>query len=291
MKQHPTYQKDTGKPNSPLPPKSCDCQVHVFGDTAKYPLRSGSAYVPPLDATIEEAERMHRALGIERGVVVQSTVHGKDHRILFDALKGRPNYRGIALVDDETSDRDLQRLHDAGVRGARFNFWKRLNIVPSAAEFKRATERIGAMGWHAKVHAVDDEWLELKDLLCEAKLPIVIDHLGHLDVSKGPDNPSFKLLLDLVRNENCWMLVSNGDRMSLKDEPWDDVVPLAQEFIKAAPERIIWCSDWPHVWYEKSAVPNDAQLVDLLYAFAPSHELRRKILVENPARLFGFDDR
>ena len=289
MKQYPRFRSDTRAPATPPPPGSCDCQVHVFGNPEKYPLRPGGAYVPPADATLEEARRMHRALGIERGVIVQSTVHGTDHRILLDALEAQPGYRGVALIDSSVSDLELQRLHDAGVRAARFNFWKRLNIVPSPAEFRRALERIAPFGWHAKIHAVDEEWLGLRDLLGEARVPIVIDHLGHIDVGKGLANPAFRMLVDFLRNENCWMLLSNGDRISSTDRAWEDVIPFARRFIEAAPDRTIWCTDWPHVLYDKR-MPDDAELLELLYAFAPSAEQRQRILVDNPARLFGFDD-
>jgi len=139
--QFPKFRDDTRAPAPAPPANSCDCQVHVFGDPRRYPLRKSGAYPPPEDATFEAARRMHRALGVERGVVVQATVHGTNHAILLDALAGQPNYRGVAIVDDSVSDRDLQRLHDAGVRGARFNFWKFLNIVPTPAEFERSIDR------------------------------------------------------------------------------------------------------------------------------------------------------
>ncbi|HXP30530.1 MAG TPA: amidohydrolase family protein [Stellaceae bacterium] len=289
MEQYPTFQRDTRKPSRPPPPKSCDCQVHVFGDPAKFPLRSGGAYRPPADATFATAQRMHRTLGLERGVVVQSTVHGTDHRTLFDALAGQPNYRGIALIDDSVSDKEIERLHEVGVRGARFNFWKMLNIVPSHAGFERAIDRIKHLGWHAKIHATDAEWPELADLLKKVKIPAVIDHLGHLDIRKGVDDPVFRLLLDFVKRENWWMMVSNADRISAMAQSWDDVVPYARKFIETAPDRIIWCTDWPHVRYDKPAMPNDAELLELVYRFAPEPELQRKILADNPARLFGFE--
>ena len=288
MEQYFKFRADTRKPNMPPPPKSCDCQVHVFGNPDTYPLRRGGAYPPPPDATIGEALRMQRALGLERGVIVQATVHGTDHRILFDALAAAGSaYRGIAIVDDTVSDQELQRLHEAGVRGARFNFWKQLNIAPTAAGFLRSIDRIKQYGWHAKVHSAGDEWLELKDLLAKVKIPVVIDHMGHPDLSKGLDQSAIKMVLDLLRNENWWILISNGDRVSPAEHDWADVLPLARMLIEAAPDRAIWCTDWPHVQYTKP-MPNDAELLEFLYRATPDPVLRRKVLSDNPARLFGF---
>ena len=239
MTEYPKFRDDTRAPNPLPPPKSCDCQVHVFGDPQRYPLRTGGAYVPPKEATFEAAQRMHRALGIERGVVVQSTVHGTNHSILLDALRGQPNYRGIAIVDDSVSDRELQRMHDAGVRGARFNFWKMLNIAPTPAVFERSIDRITQFGWHAKIHAVGAEWVELRNLLKKVKIPIVVDHMGHVHSEDGLDHPAFLLILDLLRNENWWVLLSSGDRNSATGHPWDDMVPFGQKLVTLAPDRAI----------------------------------------------------
>jgi predicted TIM-barrel fold metal-dependent hydrolase len=231
---------------------------------------------------------MHRTLGIERGVIVQATVHGTDHSILLDALANEPSYRGVAIIDDSVSDQDLQKLHDAGVRGARFNFWKLLNIAPTPAVFERSIERIRQFGWHAKIHAVGSEWVELQDLLKKVSIPIVIDHMGHPHPGDSPDHPAFKVIFDLLRRENWWIMISNGDRFSATDAPWDDVVPFGQKLAAAAPDRAIWCTDWPHVHYDKPKMANDGDILELLYRIAPDPVLRRKILVDNPERLFGF---
>jgi len=285
-KQYSKFQAETRRPSPPPPPGSWDCQVHVFGDPAVFPLRRQAAYPPPPDATFRAARKMHEALGVERGVIVQSTAHGTDHRILIEALEGLPTYRGIAIVDDTVSDRDLQLLHEKGVRGARFNFWKLLNIAPSPASFERSLARIGALGWHAKIHAADDEWVELKDLLAKVKIPAVIDHMGHPDIRHGIDQPAIRAITELLRRDNWWILISNADRISAQNERWDDVLPLARQYAAVAPDRALWCTDWPHVLYSKP-MPNDADLMDFFYRVAPDEALRRRILVENPRRLFG----
>jgi predicted TIM-barrel fold metal-dependent hydrolase len=290
MVAYSKFRQDTWKPEAPPPPGSCDCQVHVFGDPTKYPLRTGGAYAPPSDATIDAATRMHHTLGLNHGVVVQASVHGTNHTILLDALaKAGRRYRGIAIIDDAVSDEELGRLHDAGVRGARFNFWKQLNIAPTPAGFLCQVDRIKEYGWHAKVHCAGEEWLELRELLAKVKIPVVIDHMGHPDLKRGLDQPMVRVLLDLLKSENWWVTISNADRFSAAEHGWGDALPLAQRFIEAAPDRAIWCTDWPHVQYTKP-MPNDAELLDFLCRAAPDAEQRRKILAANPARLFGLSD-
>jgi predicted TIM-barrel fold metal-dependent hydrolase len=288
MEQFSKFRADTRKPNEAPPPNSCDCQVHVFGDPAKYPLRRGGAYPPPADATMTEAIKMHKALGVTRGVVVQATVHGTNHAIVYDALaEGGSNYRAVGIVDDTVSDQELRKMHEAGFRGARFNFWKQLNIAPTPEGFLRALDRIKEYGWHAKVHSAGDEWLELKDLLAKVKIPIVIDHMGHPDLKRGVNQPCVDMLFDLLRNENWWVMISNADRFSAETQGWSDALPLAQKLIAAAPDRAIWCTDWPHVQYRKP-MPNDAELLEFLYRAAPDPAVHKKMLVDNPAKLFGF---
>jgi len=281
------FRSDTRRPAEPPPPGSCDCQVHVLGPIDRYPTRPGAAYVPDAEANADAAERMHRTLGLERGVFVQATAYGTDNRIVVDALKGRPNYRGVVIMDDDTTDRDLRAMHEAGVRGARFNFWKQLKIVPSAASFERSIARIAELGWHARVHAVGEEWFELKELLSKPKIPMVIDHMGHPDVKGGVDHPTMRLLRDMLKRENWWVMISNADRVTAQAKVWDDVAPMARSFIEAAPDRAIWCTDWPHVMYTKP-MPNDAELLEFLYLVAPDVAMRRKILADNPMRLHGF---
>ncbi len=282
---NPTFQRETRPPSRQPPADSWDCQAHVFGDPQRYPLRQGRSYQPPENATIEALARMHRALGIARGVIVQSTAHGNDHRILIDALAGRPKYRGVAIVDDTVDDATLLALHEAGVRGARFNFWKALGIAPDIAGFKRTLDRIRAFGWHARIHALRDDLLGMEELLKSLRVPTVVDHLANVDVTRGLDQPVCRLMSDLLQREHCWLMLSSSDRLSALDSGWEDVVALARAFIAAAPDRVIWSTDWPHVWYQKKAVPNDAELLELLYRFAPDPLQLKKVLVDNPARL------
>jgi predicted TIM-barrel fold metal-dependent hydrolase len=162
-----------------------------------------------------------------------------------------------------------------------------LNIAPTPAGFLRTLERIGPMGWHVRIHNAGAEWLEIKELMAKVRLPAVIDHMGHMEARDGLDQPGFGMLLDLLKRDNWWVMVSNGDRCATGDAPWEDIVPFGRKLIAAAPDRTIWCTDWPHVLYAKPRMCNDGELIDLLDAYAPDDKTRRKILVDNPARLFG----
>jgi predicted TIM-barrel fold metal-dependent hydrolase len=153
--------------------------------------------------------------------------------------------------------------------------------------FERSIARIAEYGWHARIHAVGSEWLELKELLAKPKITMVIDHMGHPDVRAGVDQPATQLLREFLKRENWWVMISNPDRFSASEETWDDVLPFARSFMEAAPDRAIWATDWPHVMYHRR-MPDDAELLEFLFRAAPGAELRRKILAENPARLHGF---
>lgn len=287
MEEFPPFERNTRVPD-PLPPRgSCDGQIHVFADVARYPVRPGTVYAPP-QGSFEDAKRVHRTLGIDRGIVAQATPYGTDHRLLLDVLAGEKNYKGVAIIDDTVSDNELLRLHEAGIRGARFNFAKFLHIVPSVESFLHSIARIQELGWYAKIHAVGDELLEHEKLFRTLTLPVLLDHLGHVDFSRGLKQPSCAFILDMLKNHGWWIMISNGDRWARKGPPWEEAVPFMQAFAEAAPDRTIWGTDWPHVRYRR-AMANDADLIELLYRAVPDLEFRRRILVDNPARLFGFD--
>lgn len=285
MTDYPLFQRDTRTPAEKAPPGSWDCQVHVFADFARYPIRAGAAYPPPL-ATIDDMRRMHRALGIERGCIVQATAYGTDHTLLLDLLAEEPGYVGVAIIDDTTTDAQLVRLHAGGVRSARFNFARFLKMAPSPATFRRAIDRIAELGWIAKIHCVGDELIEHADLFRPLELPTVIDHMGHFYFRDGLGQPVVPLILELLAKPNVWIMLSNADRRSATGHPWDDALPFARLFVEKAPDRCIWATDWPHAHYA-GRMPNDADLLELLGRMVPDAALRRRILVDNPARLWG----
>jgi predicted TIM-barrel fold metal-dependent hydrolase len=283
----PAFDPAPRPPAEPPPPGSCDCQVHIYHpDRERYPLAAKQAYDLPAGA-MEDALRMHRALGLERGVVVQATLYGADNRLMADSIAGRPNYRGIAIVDDSVSDAELVRLDGLGVRGARFNFSSVLGITPSNDEFRRSIRRISELGWHARINAAGEGLLDIGDLLRDVSCPVVLDHMAHVQFSRGMNQPVFALALDLLANENVWIMLSCADRRSALDYPWSDTVPFGRRLLEAAPDRAVWSTDWPHVKYGKPMV-NDGALLELLYRFAPEPAVRRAVLVDNPARLMGF---
>ncbi|WP_238120732.1 MULTISPECIES: amidohydrolase family protein [unclassified Xanthobacter] len=287
----PQYFPFDPNPRTPalLPPaNACDSQFHVFGDPAIYPVREGAVYEMP-SATIEAGLRMHKALGFTRGVIVQATTYGADHRVVVDALKvAGPNYRGCAnaAVFASASDEDLADLHAAGIRGARFSR-QGLGVSLSDAEFKRALEQVKALGWYVKIQP-EAAGVAAQVTPFEAlEVPVVIDHMGRPDLTKGREDPSCQKVLDLLTRGNFYVMLSLGEKTSKAGPPWADMIPLARTYIEAAPDRVIWGSDWPHPVSVKQP-PNDADLLELLYSYTLSEAERVKILVENPARLFGF---
>ena len=276
------------------PPGSCDCQFHIYEDPALFPPRTKPPYPPIEDATFTQAQRMHQAIGFDRGVIVHSAIYGSDHRLLLHALENLPDrdrYRGIGIVDDRVSDKELERLHAAGVRGARFNFVRFLTLSQREAEVRSSMARLRELGWHARLHVNGDDLLENSALLRSLKdVPMIIDHFGHVGFDGGMKRPVIHWVLDMLKDENWWMMVSNGNRDSTMDAGWDDAIPYGKAFIEAAPERIIWGSDWPHPQWRKRMM-NDAEEVELLYRYVDGDTaLLRKILVENPARLHGFGE-
>lgn len=293
MSSRPVYLPFDPAPRAPKiapPPNACDSQFHVFGDPAIYPVRPGAAYEMP-QATFAEARRMHATLGLTRGVIVQATTYGTDHRIVLDALaQAGPNYRGCAVgaVLLEADDATLARLHDAGIRGARFNFLRTVNLLPDTAAFARAVARARELGWYIKVQPGADGMLDSAPFYEDLDLPVVIDHMGRPNLAETVAGPTVSKVLELLAKGNFWVMLSNGHKISRLGAPWQDAVPLARAYIEAAPDRVIWGSDWPHPLSTK-APPNDGDLFDLLCRYAPDEAERHRILVDNPARLFGFD--
>ncbi|WP_130226414.1 amidohydrolase family protein [Bradyrhizobium sp. Leo121] len=292
MTERETFVRTTRPPRPKLPAGSWDCQVHVYGDPARFPPRAQRAYPPP-KAYFEEVHALASTLGMTYVSIVQASIYGADHSVLIDALSRGKNgtyegiiYRGIAIVNDEISDKELLRLHEAGVRGARFNFWKRLNVTPTVPEFRRSLERIAQFGWHARVHVTAPELQELQGVFAAAKGTFVIDHMGHMPFTDGMGQPGPRIILDLLKRDNWWIMLSHGDRSSSTEQPWDDAIPFTRAYFEAAPDRAVWATDWPHPEYPKTPV-NDAELVELIYRCLPDAEDARKVFVTNPRRLHG----
>jgi 2-pyrone-4,6-dicarboxylate lactonase len=290
MTSEPTIPPPHPNPRAPsfrLPPGSCDTHCHIFGPSDRYPYVPERPYTPP-DAPLEMFQALHERLGVERAVIVNATPHGRDNRVVTDAIaQSDGRYRGIANVDESFSAQDLRQLADAGIVGCRFTFLPRLGTMPDVSAFDRIVQRIAALDWHVDLYLPATLIPDFRPRLTALPVPYVIDHMGVIDASLGLDQPAFVSLLDLVRDdEKCWVKVTCPERISRAGPPFHDVARFGNALIKAAPDRVLWGTDWPHP--NVPVMPDDGDLVDLLPLYTSDPTQRQKLLVDNPARLFGF---
>jgi len=288
MKTIPPPDPDPSKPRYILPAGACDSHCHVFGPAARFSYAPSRAYTPP-DAPVEHLRRLHAHLGISRAVIVHASCHGTDMRVTLDAIaSNKDNYRGVAMVDAGVKDSELERLHAGGIRGVRFNFVSHLGGAPDLALFDSMLGRVGDLGWHVVLHLDAEDIVTYAERIKRIRVPFVIDHMGRVKAERGVEQKPFKMLLDLMRNELAWVKVSGAERISSDGKPYWDAIPFAAALIEAAPERVLWGTDWPHP-NVSGDMPNDGELVDLLFEFTGDALVRHKILVDNPARLYGFE--
>ena len=281
-------------PELKLPAGAVDSHCHVFGPGHEFPYSPERKYTP-CDASKAQLFALRDRLGFERNVIVQATCHGSDNRALVDALKhsaGRA--RGVATVKRSITDRELEALHLAGVRGTRFNFVKRLVDFTPKDELLEIAHRIAPLGWHVVVYFEAFDLPELWEFFTALPTDIVVDHMGRPDVSKPPTGSEFERFLRLMREHpNVWTKVSCPERLSLTGPPavegerdaYRDVVPFARLLVETFPDRVLWGTDWPHPNL-KGHMPDDGLLVDWLAHIAPTEALREKLLVNNPTRLY-----
>ncbi|CAD5106921.1 amidohydrolase family protein [Zestomonas carbonaria] len=273
-------------PRFDVPALACDTHAHVFGPQHRYAYTANRTYTPP-DAPLADYLALHRRLGIERGVLVQPSVYGTDNQAMLDALAQLgEHYRGVAVIDPDIDDRELQRLHQAGIRGVRVNLLFKGGI--SFADVERIAARIQPLGWHVQALLDVSEFDDLQRRLGSLPVDVVIDHMGHMDTAKGLGHPGFQALLQLLASGRCWVKLSAAYRFTRETAtPYRDVLPVAQALVRTAPERMLWGSDWPHPFVH-IPMPNDGALLDMLADWVPDAGLREQILVHNPARLYGF---
>ena len=268
------------------PPLACDAHCHVFGPAAKFPFSSEAAY-RPADAPLEDLHKLHRRLGLERAVIVHASCHGSDMRVTLDAIaRSGGRYRGTAIIDPTYGDKEFQQMHDGGIRGVRFNFVRHLGGRPDMGFFKKTVERLRAMGWHLILHLDAEDLVEFESTFRTLPVPFVIDHMGRVKAAEGLDHPPFKVLLGAMKNDKCWVKICGAERVSSEGPPFTDAVPFAQALVAAAPERVLWGTDWPHP--NVKWMPDDAALLELFARMVPDPALQKRILVDNPARLYGF---
>jgi 2-pyrone-4,6-dicarboxylate lactonase len=276
-------------PSLRLPPGACNAHCHVFGPRDRFPYVTSGSFVPAQDAPKEALHTLHRRLGIERCVVVQSTCHGFDNRATEDAVTARAaSYRGIALVPTDVPQPELERLHGAGFRGVRFNYMKHLGQGTPIDEVLALTARIEPLGWHLQIHGDPSLLAELGPALRRSPVPVVIDHIGRVDASLGIDQPHFRSLLGLMEDGRFHVKVSGCERLSRQGWPYADAVPFARRLVESFGDRVVWGLDWPHPNIA-GPLPDDVQLVELLAQIAPDEAARRRVLVDNPVRLYGFE--
>lgn len=246
-------------------------------------MKAARLFTPP-EASVAECVSMHKALGIERGVLVHSAVYGTDLRCSCDALvemQGR--WRGIALIDGETSANELARLHEAGFRGVRMNF---VDGGATPALLEAAAERLKPLGWHIQLLVKLERIAELARVIDRLPVDCVLDHMGYTRAGQGSPHSGLETLLDLLSRGRCWVKLSGADRIGDSAKHYTDARPVMQALVDANSDRLIWGTDWPHV--HKRVVPNDGDLLNLFAEWIPDTAVRHKILVENPARLYGF---
>ena len=299
----PRFEKTPGwldwrpNPSTPRfrPPRGAvDAHCHVFGPGAAFPYAPERKYTP-CDAGKEDLFALRDRLGVSRNVVVQATCHGDDNRAMADACRSSGGKaRGVATVRRGVSDSALAQLHDAGVRGVRFNFLRRLVDFTPRDELTELAHRIQPLGWHVVVYFEARDLPELFDFFTGLPTTVVVDHLGRPDVTKPLDGPEFGLFLDLMRRHgNVWTKVSCPERISVSGPPaldgernaYRDVVPFARKVVESFPDRVLWGTDWPHPNL-KGHMPDDGLLVDFIPQIAVKPERQRKLLVDNPMRLY-----
>jgi predicted TIM-barrel fold metal-dependent hydrolase len=263
-----------------------DCHTHVFVDG--YPLSPERGYDPP-QSTLDDMLAMHGMLGIERVVFTQPSVYGTDNSAILDAAALIPDRaRAVVAVRGDVSDAELAELHRRGARGIRLNLDNVGGMPVELDEVPGLAKRVAGLGWHVEFLFAGPELPGLLPLLRSLDSPISIGHFGYMPAGEGVGYPPFQDLLGLVREGNTWVKLSGPNRLGVGDlPPWPEVVPMAQALIEAGPDRMLWATDWPHPnkFVEQ---PNDADLLEQLGLWAPDEEMRRRILVDNPTRLYGF---
>ena len=270
------------------PEGAIDAHCHVFGPAAQYPFSAKAKYQPQ-DAGPDQLFALRDRLGFARNVIVQASCHGTDNAATLDAIaRSNGRARGVAVVDPAISDADLHALHHGGIRGIRFNFLKRLVDDAPKDKFLDVAARLPA-GWHVVVYFEADILAELRPFLDAIRVPLVIDHMGRPDVSQGPDGPdmrAFRALLD--SRADIHFKATCPDRLDPAGPPWHDFARAVAPLVADYPDRALWGSDWPHPNMQ-DAIPNDGALVDMIPRIAPTAALQRKLLIDNPMRLYWAD--
>jgi predicted TIM-barrel fold metal-dependent hydrolase len=287
--------------NFAVPAHACDCHTHMVGDPARFPFFPGRTFTPET-ALPREMSALHRALHIERVVIVAPSFYGTDNSCLLYGMKARgATARGIAVIDDKTPESDLDAMGQAGVRGIRLNLQTTGAVDPAVGRqrFQAAVARLKSRGWHIQVYSGLAVVSAIKDLVLDSPMPVVFDHFGGVRAALGLEQPGFADLVELVHSGKAYVKISGAYRASTQAPDYADVIPFAKALIAANADRIVWGTDWPHP--DTTTVPgrrptdvtpmlqiDDGRLLNQLAVWAPDAAIRKKILIDNPARLYGF---
>jgi 2-pyrone-4,6-dicarboxylate lactonase len=281
---HPNPSKPTYTP----PPGAVDAHCHVFGPEAEFPFSAKAKYLPA-NATPEMLFALRDRLGFAKNVIVQASCHGSDNRATLNAIaKSNGKARGVAVVDPAISEAELQALHEGGMRGIRFNFLKRLVDNAPKDKFLEVASRLPA-GWHVVIYFEADILEDLRGFIDAIPVPLVVDHMGRPDVTQGPDGPdmrAFRRLLD--SRPDIHFKATCPDRLDPTGDPWNAFAEAVAPLVEAYPDRCLWGTDWPHP-NQQAILPDDGHIVDMIPRIAPTAELRQKLLVANPMRLYWSD--
>jgi predicted TIM-barrel fold metal-dependent hydrolase len=287
--------------NFAIPPHACDCHTHIFGDPAEFPLFSGRTYTPET-ASPAEMSKVHAALHMQRVVIVTPSIYGTDNSCTLFGMKARgSNARGVAVVADDTPLAELERLKDAGFRGMRINLATggQNDVATGRRRFQTAVMQANSVGWHVQMFTNLPVISGIRDLALDSPVPVVFDHFGGTNAALGLSQPGFGDLVALVRSGKAYVKISGAYRASEKGPDYADIAPFAQALIVANADRVLWGSDWPHpatvtaTGHAATEVTpllqiDDGRLLNQLPVWARDPEVRKKILVDNPARLYGF---
>lgn len=276
------------KPHFMPPPGAVDAHCHVFGPAERFPFSARAKYLPQ-DATPEMLFALRDRLSFSRSVIVQASCHGTDNSATLAAIaKSGGTARGVAVVDPAIDEAELAALHEGGIRGIRFNFLKRLVDHAPKDKFLEVSRRLPA-GWHVVIYFEAELLDELRPFMAAIPVPLVIDHMGRPDVRQGPDGPDMRALRALLESRpDIWFKPTCPDRLDPAGDPWDAFVAAVRPLVEDYPDRCIWGTDWPHPNMQDNP-PDDGRLVDVIPRIAPTAELQRKLLVDNPARLYWSD--
>ena len=280
------YHPAPSRPKLKFPPGACDTHFHAVGPFDRFPVSKQASYTPDHDAPKEKLFALHKHLGVERGVVVQSAVHGFDNSVSADLIAANPkNYRGVALVPIDVKDDELKKLRQQGFLGARFHFMKHLNSGVPIEDVIAFGKRLAPLGMHLQLHLDATLLAPMAAVIARSVVPVSIDHMGRVDASKGMNDPSFQSLLSVAKNKHVWVKVSGSERISRQASPWTDAAPFSRKLVSEYPDRVLWGTDWPHPNLKE--VPDDGVLADLVAQMAPGEAERKALLVDNPARFYG----